>query len=98
MQWWTDARFGLFIHWGLYALPARNEWVRKYERLTDADYRIGARAEARLNAIGDWMRFNSRSIYGCTQAPGPFKAPANCLLTYNANTTCPSSSPACKYR
>jgi alpha-L-fucosidase len=28
MEWWTDARFGMFIHWGLYALPARHEWVR----------------------------------------------------------------------
>jgi alpha-L-fucosidase len=38
LQWWTDARFGMFIHWGLYALPARHEWVKKYERLSDADY------------------------------------------------------------
>jgi alpha-L-fucosidase len=22
MQWWRDARFGLFIHWGVYAVPA----------------------------------------------------------------------------
>ncbi len=22
MQWWQDARFGMFIHWGLYAIPA----------------------------------------------------------------------------
>jgi alpha-L-fucosidase len=22
MQWWRDARFGMFIHWGLYAVPA----------------------------------------------------------------------------
>jgi len=38
MQWWTEARFGMFIHWGLYALPARHEWVKKNERMTDADY------------------------------------------------------------
>jgi alpha-L-fucosidase len=25
MQWWREARFGLFIHWGLYAIPA-GEW------------------------------------------------------------------------
>ncbi|MCW5768955.1 MAG: alpha-L-fucosidase [Phycisphaeraceae bacterium] len=25
MEWWRDARFGLFIHWGLYAIPA-GEW------------------------------------------------------------------------
>jgi len=22
MRWWLDARYGLFIHWGLYAIPA----------------------------------------------------------------------------
>ncbi len=37
-QWFTDARFGMFIHWGLYALPARHEWIRHYERITDEDY------------------------------------------------------------
>jgi alpha-L-fucosidase len=38
LAWWTDARFGMFIHWGLYALPARHEWVKKDERLTDEQY------------------------------------------------------------
>jgi len=38
MQWWTDARFGMFIHWGLYAMPARHEWVKQRERLTNEDY------------------------------------------------------------
>jgi alpha-L-fucosidase len=28
MQWWREARFGLFIHWGLYAIPA-GEWGGK---------------------------------------------------------------------
>ena len=28
MAWYTQARFGMFIHWGLYAIPARGEWVR----------------------------------------------------------------------
>jgi alpha-L-fucosidase len=32
-------RFGMFIHWGLYALPARHEWVKSRERLDDAHYR-----------------------------------------------------------
>ncbi len=26
MQWWVDARFGMFIHWGSYAIPAKGEW------------------------------------------------------------------------
>lgn len=38
MQWWTNARFGMFIHWGLYALPARHEWVRNHERITNEQY------------------------------------------------------------
>lgn len=38
MKWWTDARFGMFIHWGLYALPARHEWVKNVERLTNDQY------------------------------------------------------------
>ena len=38
MKWWTDARFGMFIHWGLYALPARHEWVKRYERKTNDEY------------------------------------------------------------
>ena len=38
MEWWTEARFGMFIHWGLYAQAARHEWVKKRERISDADY------------------------------------------------------------
>lgn len=38
MEWWTDARFGMFIHWGLYALPARHEWIRNYEHITNETY------------------------------------------------------------
>ncbi|MDN3655550.1 alpha-L-fucosidase [Ferruginibacter paludis] len=38
MQWWTDARFGMFIHWGLYSLPARHEWVKNQERITNETY------------------------------------------------------------
>lgn len=37
--WFTRDRLGLFVHWGLYALPARHEWVMNYERLTDERYR-----------------------------------------------------------
>ncbi len=37
-KWWVEARFGMFIHWGLYALPARHEWVKNRERMTDEEY------------------------------------------------------------
>lgn len=37
-KWFLDARFGMFIHWGLYAIPARGEWVRSVERISKEDY------------------------------------------------------------
>ncbi|WP_256011442.1 alpha-L-fucosidase [Desertivirga xinjiangensis] len=45
-----------------------------------------SRANERLAAIGHWMKYNSRSIYGCTEAPPEFKKPDNCFLTYNPST------------
>ena len=38
MRWWVEARFGMFIHWGLYAIPARGEWVMFCERIPKAEY------------------------------------------------------------
>ena len=37
-EWYRDARFGMFIHWGLYAIPARGEWVRSVEQIPHEDY------------------------------------------------------------
>lgn len=37
-DWFVHDRFGLFIHWGIYALPARHEWVKKREQITTEDY------------------------------------------------------------
>lgn len=31
-------RFGMFIHWGLYSIPARHEWVKSHEEIDDSDY------------------------------------------------------------
>ncbi len=36
--WFVKDRFGMFIHWGLYAQPARHEWVKNRERIKDEDY------------------------------------------------------------
>lgn len=38
MQWWAEARFGMFIHFGLYAALGRHEWVQKYERIPSKKY------------------------------------------------------------
>lgn len=37
-EWFRNARFGMFIHWGLYAIPARGEWVRSVERISNEEY------------------------------------------------------------
>jgi alpha-L-fucosidase len=48
MAWWRDARFGMFIHWGLYAVPAGDykgqrskeigEWIMSWANIPRADY------------------------------------------------------------
>jgi alpha-L-fucosidase len=37
-EWFTQARFGMFIHWGLYAMPARHEWIKSREKITEEKY------------------------------------------------------------
>ena len=36
--WFTHDRFGMFIHWGLYSMPARHEWVKHHECITEEKY------------------------------------------------------------
>jgi alpha-L-fucosidase len=48
MEWWRDARFGMFIHWGLYSIPAGSwnskpipgigEWIMNNASIPVADY------------------------------------------------------------
>lgn len=38
MEWFKHDRFGMFIHWGLYAIPARGEWVRSVEEMPEEEY------------------------------------------------------------
>lgn len=37
-DWFVHDRFGMFIHFGLYALPARHEWIKKREAIPDEKY------------------------------------------------------------
>ena len=51
MAWWKEAKFGMFIHWGLYSIPAgewngtktkigeTTEWIQCYMKLPVADYK-----------------------------------------------------------
>lgn len=37
-RWWRDAKLGIFIHWGLYAIPARGEWAMHNEKIDHKEY------------------------------------------------------------
>jgi alpha-L-fucosidase len=67
MKWWREAKFGMFIHWGLYAVPAGTwkgkpvgdlgEWIMKNGQISAADY-AGFAAQfnpGKFNA-DDWVR------------------------------------------
>ncbi|MBO5110107.1 MAG: alpha-L-fucosidase [Clostridia bacterium] len=34
----ANDRFGMFIHWGLYSIPAENEWIRNHKRISNEEY------------------------------------------------------------
>ncbi len=36
--WFRHDRFGMFIHWGLYSMPARHEWVKTNEKIPEEKY------------------------------------------------------------
>lgn len=38
IEWWRQARVGLFMHWGVYAIPARGEWVEWGEQIPTSEY------------------------------------------------------------
>ena len=40
MKWWTHDRFGMFIHWGLYSIKAKHEWIRNYEKISNEAYQV----------------------------------------------------------
>ncbi|MBL8179339.1 MAG: alpha-L-fucosidase [Bryobacterales bacterium] len=37
-QWFQDARFGLFIHWGVYSVLGKGEWVMNNDKMSSAAY------------------------------------------------------------
>ncbi len=39
-DWFTEARFGMFIHWGLYAMAGRHEWIKNIENIRDENYQV----------------------------------------------------------
>ncbi len=57
MQWWREARFGMFIHWGLYSVPARGEWLMAVEDIPVAEYeQLAKEFKPRPDSIRQWAR------------------------------------------
>ena len=67
MAWWREARFGLFIHWGVYAVPAGThkgeqienigEWIMHYGRIPVSEYQQYSREFNPVNYDPEaWVR------------------------------------------
>ncbi len=62
-KWFEDARFGMFIHWGLYSVPARGEWVMEHEHIPVAGYE-------KFAAQFDPVQFDPRAIVSLAKRAG----------------------------
>ncbi|HXN22912.1 MAG TPA: alpha-L-fucosidase [Candidatus Dormibacteraeota bacterium] len=57
MKWWHDARFGMFIHWGLYSILGRHEWVMENEGIPVREYEsLAKRFHPAPNSPRAWAR------------------------------------------
>ncbi len=57
MKWWHEARFGMFIHWGLYSTQGRHEWVMENEGIPVAEYEQFAKTfKPEPNAARAWAK------------------------------------------
>ncbi len=57
-SWFVHDRFGMFIHWGLYALSSRDAWVQSHERIAPEAYerRCFTRFDPVLYQPREWAR------------------------------------------
>ena len=55
MGWWREARFGMFVHYGLYALAGRNEWLQTLENIPIPEYeQFAEQFQPRPGAPREW--------------------------------------------
>jgi alpha-L-fucosidase len=62
-QWFQDARFGMFIHWGVYSVLGDGEWVMNNRKIPIADYE-------KLPALFNPMEFNAAEWVALAKAAG----------------------------
>ena len=51
MQWWREARFGMFVHYGLYSVRGRMEWAMPLENSTVEEYEKYAQNTEKLESM-----------------------------------------------
>ena len=57
MQWWHAAKFGMFIHWGLYSAYGHHEWAMAEEGIPVAEYELLAKQfKPQPNAARAWAK------------------------------------------
>ncbi len=57
MAWWREARFGMFVHFGLYALIGRNEWAMSLENYPIAEYeKLAQQFNPKPGAPREWAK------------------------------------------
>ena len=62
VQWFQNARFGMFLHWGLYAIPGRGEWYMSNARIPAEQYeRYMQEFTAKAYDPRDWARRAKRA-------------------------------------
>jgi alpha-L-fucosidase len=62
MKWWHEAKFGMFIHWGLYSVLGRHEWVMENEGIPVSEYQeLAKRFTPKPNAARDGAKLARRA-------------------------------------
>jgi alpha-L-fucosidase len=55
-EWFQDAKFGLFVHWGVYSVLGKGEWVMNNDKMTVADYeKLPGRFNPEQFNAGEWV-------------------------------------------
>lgn len=61
-KWFMEARFGMFIHWGLYAIPAGGEWIMSLKEMTVEEYeKYFEMFDPDACSPGEWVKLAKRA-------------------------------------
>jgi alpha-L-fucosidase len=62
MRWWHEAKFGMFIHWGLYSVVGRHEWVMEMEGIPVKEYEpLADQFKPKPNPARAWAQLAKRA-------------------------------------